>query len=57
VQLLDLLEVVMVNAEDEINQTKLDASSEKPSGPENVVQDAQDDSSVWTIETNTSRSQ
>jgi E3 ubiquitin-protein ligase HUWE1 len=46
VQLLNLLEVVMVNAENEINQTKLDASSEKPSGPENAVQNAQDDTNV-----------
>jgi E3 ubiquitin-protein ligase HUWE1 len=46
VQLLNLLEVVMVNAENEINQAKLDASPEKPSGPENVVQDAQDDANV-----------
>ncbi|TVU50517.1 hypothetical protein EJB05_01890 [Eragrostis curvula] len=45
-QLLNLLEVVMLNAENEINQAKLEASSEKPAGPENAVQDAQDDANV-----------
>ncbi|KAL6623150.1 hypothetical protein ACP70R_033029 [Stipagrostis hirtigluma subsp. patula] len=45
-QLLNLLEVVMLNAETEINQAKLEASSEKPSGPENAVQDGQDDANV-----------
>lgn len=45
-QLLNLLEVVMLNAENEINQAKLEASSEKPSGPENAAQDAQEDASV-----------
>jgi hypothetical protein len=45
-QLLNLLEVVMLNAETQINQAKLDASSEKPSGPENAVQDRQDNTDV-----------
>jgi E3 ubiquitin-protein ligase HUWE1 len=44
VQLLNLLEVVMHNAENEINQAKLEASSEKPSAPENAVQDGKDNS-------------
>lgn len=41
-QLLNLLEVVMLNAENEITQAKLEAASEKPSGPENATQDAQE---------------
>ncbi|KAG8048577.1 hypothetical protein GUJ93_ZPchr0009g267 [Zizania palustris] len=45
-QLLNLLEVVMLNAENEITQAKLDASSEKPSGPENAMQDAQEDANI-----------
>ncbi|XP_062203891.1 E3 ubiquitin-protein ligase UPL1-like [Phragmites australis] len=45
-QLLNLLEIVMLNAKNEINQAKLEASSEKPSGPENAKQDAQDDANV-----------
>jgi len=45
-QLLNLLEVVMLNAENEINQGKLDNSSDKPSGPENATEDAQADASV-----------
>ncbi|KAG8093312.1 hypothetical protein GUJ93_ZPchr0012g20493 [Zizania palustris] len=45
-QLLNLLEVVMLNAENEITQAKLEASSEKPSGPENAMQDAQDDANI-----------
>lgn len=43
-QLLNLLEVVMHSAENEINQAKLEASSEKPSAPENAVQDGKDNS-------------
>nr|CAB3461993.1 unnamed protein product [Digitaria exilis] len=45
-QLLNLLEVVMLNAENQINQAKLEASSEKPSGPETAVQDGQDNTNV-----------
>ncbi|KAF7064261.1 hypothetical protein CFC21_070622 [Triticum aestivum] len=45
-QLLNLLEVVMLNAENEVNQVKLQSSSERPSGPENATQDAQEDASV-----------
>ncbi|KAL5206475.1 hypothetical protein ABZP36_034684 [Zizania latifolia] len=45
-QLLNLLEVVMLNAENEITQAKLDASSEKPSGLENAMQDAQEDANI-----------
>lgn len=45
-QLLNLLEVVMLNAETQINQAKLEASSEKPSGPENAVQDSQDNTNI-----------
>uniref|UniRef100_A0A453Q4Z4 Uncharacterized protein n=1 Tax=Aegilops tauschii subsp. strangulata TaxID=200361 RepID=A0A453Q4Z4_AEGTS len=45
-QLLNLLEVVMLNAENEVNQAKLESSSERLSGPENVTQDAQEDASV-----------
>jgi E3 ubiquitin-protein ligase HUWE1 len=44
VQLLNLLEVVMHNAENEINQAKLEASSEKPS--ENAVKDVKDNTSI-----------
>ena len=36
----------MLNAENEINQAKLESSSERPSGPENATQDAQEDASV-----------
>ena len=36
----------MLNAENEINQAKLESSSERPSGPENAIQDAQEDASV-----------
>ncbi|ONM32432.1 E3 ubiquitin-protein ligase UPL1 [Zea mays] len=43
-QLLNLLEVVMHNAENEINQAKLEASSEKPS--ENAVKDVKDNTSI-----------
>lgn len=32
----------MLNAENEISQAKLEAASEKPSGPENATQDAQE---------------
>ncbi|CAN6355891.1 unnamed protein product [Urochloa humidicola] len=45
-QLLNLLEVVMLNAENQINQAKLEVSSEKPSGPENAAQDGQDTANV-----------
>nr|CAB3465798.1 unnamed protein product [Digitaria exilis] len=45
-QLLNLLEVVMLNAENQINQAKLEVSSEKPSGPETAVQDGQDNTNV-----------
>ncbi|KAJ1257365.1 hypothetical protein BS78_K086400 [Paspalum vaginatum] len=45
-QLLNLLEVVMLNAENEINQAKLESSSEKPSGTDSVVQDGQDSTNV-----------
>ncbi|KAL5225432.1 hypothetical protein ABZP36_012071 [Zizania latifolia] len=45
-QLLNLLEVVMLNAENEITQAKLEVSSEKPSGPENAMQDAQEDANI-----------
>ncbi|XP_051186843.1 E3 ubiquitin-protein ligase UPL1 isoform X2 [Lolium perenne] len=45
-QLLNLLEVVMLNAENEINQAKLENSPEKPSGPENVTEYTQEDASV-----------
>lgn len=45
-QLLNLLEVVMHNAENEINQAKLEASSEKPSAPENAVQDGKDNNNI-----------
>lgn len=45
-QLLNLLEVVMLNAENEINQAKLEASSEKPSGPENAVEDGKDNTNI-----------
>jgi E3 ubiquitin-protein ligase HUWE1 len=46
VQLLNLLEVVMLNAENQINQARLEVSSEKPSGPENAVPDGQDNTNV-----------
>ena len=36
----------MLNAENEINQAKLANPSEKPSGPENATEDAQEDASV-----------
>ncbi|RLN00081.1 E3 ubiquitin-protein ligase UPL1-like isoform X2 [Panicum miliaceum] len=45
-QLLNLLEVVMLNAENQINQARLEVSSEKPSGPENAVPDGQDNTNV-----------
>ena len=36
----------MLNAENEINQAKLESSSERPSGPENATQEVQEDASV-----------
>jgi E3 ubiquitin-protein ligase HUWE1 len=36
----------MLNAENEINHSKLENSSEKPSVPENATEDAQEDASV-----------
>ncbi|RLN30647.1 E3 ubiquitin-protein ligase UPL1 -like protein [Panicum miliaceum] len=45
-QLLNLLEVVMLNAENQIIQARLEASSEKSSGPENAVPDGQDNTDV-----------
>ncbi|AQK40067.1 E3 ubiquitin-protein ligase UPL1 [Zea mays] len=45
-QLLNLLDVVMHNAENEIKQAKLEASSEKPSAPDNAVQDGKNNSDI-----------
>lgn len=45
-QLLNLLEVVMLNAENEINQARLESSPEKPFRSQSAIQDGQDNTNV-----------